>query len=36
MFLSGEGDRVPNDNLRLCWKGVEGTELEWRALRCGR
>jgi len=32
----GDGDRAPKDVLRLCGKGDEGTEFEWRIIRSGR
>ena len=32
----GDGDRAPKESRRACWDGVDGSELEWWATRCGR
>ena len=32
----GDGERAPKESLCACWEGVEGSELEWWAVRCGR
>lgn len=34
--LVGDGERAPKESFRACWEGVEGNELEWWAVRCGR
>ena len=32
----GDGERAPKESLRAFWDGVDGSELEWWATRCGR
>lgn len=34
--FEGDGERAPKESLRACWEGVDGRELEWWAVRCGR
>lgn len=35
-ILVGDGERAPKESFRACWEGVDGSELEWWAVRCGR
>lgn len=34
--LVGDGERAPKENFRAFWEGVDGSELECWAVRCGR
>ena len=34
--LVGDGERAPKESLRASWEGVDGSELEWWAIKCGR
>lgn len=34
--LLGDGERAPKESFRACSEGVDGSELEWWAVRCGR
>lgn len=34
--LLGDGERAPKESFRACCEGVDGSELEWWVVRCGR